>query len=70
LALKSSFCFSPGGKVTKDSCDQVPPALSLLPVVPHHVTGRVNNHGDVSNQICFPASGHAAQLLPHGVGGR
>lgn len=65
-----SFVFSPGRKDPKDSCDQVSPSLSLLSVVSHHITWRVNNDGAVSRQICFPAAEYPAQLLPHGVGGR
>jgi len=66
----SSFVFLPAGEDTQDSCDQVPPPLCLLSVVSHHVTGRIDNDGDISRQICFPHAGHPAQLLPHGVGGR
>lgn len=66
----SSFVFSPGRKDTEDPSDQISPPLSLLSVVSHHVTWRINNDGDVSRQICFQGAEHPAQLLPHGVGGR
>lgn len=66
-----SFCvFSAGGKDPENSCYQVPAALSVLPVVPHHIVGRVNNNGDVPRPVCLQEAEHVAQLLPHGLGCR
>lgn len=66
----SSCTFSAGGKDPENSRHQVPPALGLLPVVPHHVAGGVDNDGDVPRPVCLQEAEHAAQLLPHGLGCR
>lgn len=70
IVVALSFVVSPGWKAAKDTRDQISPSLSLLPVVPHHITWRIDNHGDVSRHICFKAAEHPAQFLPHGVGSR
>lgn len=68
--LDVSFDFlSVAWKAAQDSRHQVPPPFCILPVVSHHFAWRIDNHGDIPGHICFPATEHPAQLLPHGVGG-
>lgn len=70
FCLSHLLFFYAGRKDTKDSRHQVYPSLSLLFVVSHHITGRINNNGDVSRRFFLAGAEHPADLAPHGVGGR